>query len=57
MNFENWIPIIYELKINPPKKRKKKKKSQMKQLRLNRTKYSQIALLRTPNSKKEDSEE
>ena len=55
MNFENWIPIIYEPKTN--KKEKEKKRSQMKQLRLNRTKYSQMALLHTPNSKKEDSEE
>ena len=37
MNFENWIPIIYEPKTN--KKEKEKKRSQMKQLRLNRTKY------------------
>ena len=55
MNVENWIPIIYEPKTNIHTK--KKKKSQMKQLQLNRTKYSQMALLHTPNSKKEDSEE
>ena len=52
MNFENWIPIISEPKTN--KKEKEKKRSQMKQLRLNWTKYSQMALLHTPNSKKED---
>ena len=50
MNFENWIPIIYEPKTN--KKEKEKKRSQMKQLRLNRTKYSRMALLHTTNSKK-----
>ena len=55
MNFENWIPIIYEPKTNTHTHTQKK--SQMKQLRLNRTKYSQMALLHTPNSKKEDSEE
>ena len=55
MNIENWIPIIYEPKTNT--KKRKKKKVQMKQLRLNRTKYSQMALLHTPNSKKEDNEE
>ena len=57
MNIENWIPIIYEPKTNTKKKKKKRKESQMKQLRLNRTKYSQMALLHIPNSKKEDSEE
>ena len=58
MNIENWIPIIYEPKTNTKKKEKKKRKeSQMKQLRLNQTKYSQMALLHIPNSKKEDSEE
>ena len=55
MNFENWIPIIYEPKTNThTHKKKKKKKAQMKQLRLNRTKCSQMALLHTPNSKKKD---
>ena len=30
MNFENWIPIIYEPKTNTHKKKKEKKKEEAK---------------------------